>query len=855
MKCFNLIVILIIIISFICSSCNPNDAEIELSKGVSKALADYRKNAYSEVAYDLKLDIPATQNTAINGEITISFIVHEVPDQHLILDFNIDSITAQKIKFLQPGIEFAYSHEHIVIDRKYLAKGQNQFTIAFTAGDQSLNRNEDYLYTLFVPDRASTAFPCFDQPDLKARFTLTLEVPAEWKAVSNNSLVNSKLLSERKTLVFKETAPLPTYLFAFAAGQFKVATSDSDTGRAMNMYYRETDSIKVAENQDEIFRLHQQSLSWLEDYTGISYPFEKFDFVLIPPFQYGGMEHPGSIFYRERSLFLDKAATTNDKLSRASLIAHETAHIWFGDLVTMKWFNDVWSKEVFANFMADKIVNPSFPEIDHKLKFLLRMHPAAYRVDRTRGANAIRQHLGNLKNAGLMYGPIIYQKAPVMMKQLENLVGKEAFRQGMQEYLNTYAFSNADWNDLIRILDQKTDTDLVAWSKIWIEEPGMPVYSVSTESGKTLICQQDPMESDRIWMQNLQVTTNKENSDIYLDKIETPLELQEPYEWLILNGAGTEYGSFILDEKSTRFLLENTADFPSAYLRGKILLNLYETFLVGKIQPDIYFRTMLDYVIDEPEPLLLDQLLGQLQVVYWNFLSMNERKEWVGEFEKVLLDRIGSEPVQNLKVSLYRTYSNIFQSQEAQELLLQVWQDQAGFSGIPLSSRDYTSLAMKLALRSEDSAFFNRIMSQQLERLTNPDDRKRLYFIKPSLNPDQEVRDLFFQSLNDPANRDNEPWVLTAMSFLHHPLRQPNSIKYIQPSLEMLGEIQRTGDIFFPGQWVEASLESYQAPEVLEIVENFMATDDAKALNPKLQLKVWVAADLLERSIKERSRN
>ena len=176
--------------------------------------------------------------------------------------------------------------------------------------------------------------------------------------------------------------------------------------------------------------------------------------MLLPAFQFGGMEHAGAIFYNAPSLFLDKTATQNQHLSRASLIAHETAHMWFGDLVTMKWFDDVWLKEVFANFMAAKIVNPTFPDIDHELRFFLQHYPPAYDVDRTAGANPIRQTLDNLKDAGSLYGPIIYQKAPIVMRQLEQMLGPDELRDGLREYLARFAFSNATWTDLIEILDR-----------------------------------------------------------------------------------------------------------------------------------------------------------------------------------------------------------------------------------------------------------------------------------------------------------------------------------------------------------------------------------------------------------------
>ena len=246
------------------------------------------------------------------------------------------------------------------------------------------------MYTLFVPARARLAFPCFDQPDLKAKYTLSLDIPRGWEALANGAEIARDEQADRVAIRYAETKPLPTYLFAFAAGRFQIETAERN-GRRFRMFHRETDTAKVARNRDVIFDLHAAALQWLERYTGIEYPFGKFDFLLVPSFQFGGMEHAGAIFYNASGLLLDPSATQNQKLGRASVIAHESAHMWFGDLVTMRWFNDVWMKEVFANFMAAKIVNPAFPGINHDLRFLLAYYPAAYDVDRTAGTNAIRQ--------------------------------------------------------------------------------------------------------------------------------------------------------------------------------------------------------------------------------------------------------------------------------------------------------------------------------------------------------------------------------------------------------------------------------------------------------------------------------
>jgi aminopeptidase N len=255
----------------------------------------------------------------------------------------------------------------------------------------------------------------------------------------------------------------------------------------MEFFYRETDSIKLASSIPAIFDIHDKALAFLEKYTGIAYPFRKFSFTAIPDFQFGGMEHPGAIWYNANALFLDSSATRTQLIRRSTLLAHETSHMWFGDLVTMKWFNDVWMKEVFANFMADKITSVILPDNNADLKFIADHYPAAYSVDRTKGANPIRQPLDNLNEAGSLYGNIIYHKAPIMMLQLERLIGDSVLQAGLGEYLKKYSYSNATWPDLITILDDRTPEDLQSWNDAWVNKPGRPVVDelLTDVKGKT----------------------------------------------------------------------------------------------------------------------------------------------------------------------------------------------------------------------------------------------------------------------------------------------------------------------------------------------------------------------------------
>ena len=544
---------------------------LSAEEGVSWALAELRAQTLSDIRYSYRLRVPRALETPLEGTLVADFHWSDARANKLVLDFKDLVERVRAVRANGVSVDWEARQDHVVVPAGALISAErNRLEVDFEAGDEAVNRNDDFLYTLFVPDRAHFSLPLFDQPNLKARFALTLDVPDGWVAVANGAeevaLDTASGASGGTTYRFAETEPIPTYLFAFAVGDFQIDVGER-AGRTLRMFHRETDAEKVARNRETIFDLHAVALEWLEDYTQIAYPFGKFDFVLIPPFQYGGMEHPGSIFYRQSGLMLDESATEAQYLGRASLIAHETTHMWFGDLVTMPWFDDVWTKEVFANFMAAKIVHPSFPEVNHDLRFFLAHHDTAYSVDRTVGANPIRQPLENLKEAGSLYGPIIYQKAPIVMRQLELLVRETPLRDGLREYLETFRYGNAAWPDLIVILDGRSEVDLAAWSRVWVEEPGRPLVTTQVLDDGTgrmqrlVVSQEDPYGRGRIWPQQLELLVAYDDAD---SAVRVPVRLAgstafvddltgRPRPSFVLpNATGVEYGRFRLDSRKRR---------------------------------------------------------------------------------------------------------------------------------------------------------------------------------------------------------------------------------------------------------------------------------------------------------------
>ena len=776
------------------ASCSSGPDGEMLCDGVPLQLAEWRSGVLSDVRYDLHFRIISDSDIEIKACESVSFILSKKVDA--VLDFAGERAGEVRVSIDSAEIPVRIVNEHIVIPSKYLVKGRNVIDMEFIAGNSALNRRDGCIYTLFVPDRARTVFPCFDQPDIKARYALTLDIPEQWKAVSNSPLagdcadllygsssevsIEQDILPGLRRWVFSPTAPLPTYLFAFAAGEFEYQYfSEYRTGA----FHRGKDPAQTAQIP-EIAREVRFALDWLEEYTGMPYPFAKYDFVVLPGFQFGGMEHAGATFYNDTRLFLSANPTPDEILRRIELIAHETAHMWFGDAVTMKWFNDVWTKEVFANYFAAAITEPLFPEANHELNFLRTYKAAAMAQDRTEGRTAIRQSLDNMNNAGLVYNNIIYNKAPVMMRKLAAMMGEDAFKAGIREYLAEFKYGNATWDDLIAILAKHTDEDVAGFSRTWVDQPYWPEY-------QALNCS-DAEDSER-------------------------------YGLIRLNPAQAD------SVMSVRPLPEDPVR------RLALLMNLNENYLTGGIADMPWLRFLMHSLSGEEDALIAAAISGYMAEP---LLSCHSAGQDAGDIEAGILEMSENHSVKSVRTLLLRLLAKNAFSQDTAGRLYEIWS--SGEDG-RLSQRDNMTLAYELAVRMPDKA--KEIIDTQRGRLRNPDLLREFDFISRAVTPSEAARDSLFASLGNKEERRIEPWTQAVLYYLNHPLRSASAVKYIRPALELLPEIQRTGDIFFPAGWCSNLLAGHRSVEARIAVRQYL--DDHPELNPMLRSKVLQAGSRL----------
>jgi aminopeptidase N len=857
MKYYSRIPFYVLIVSYLfIVSCNKIETSL-IEEGVSSNLAKLREGQLSNIKYTISFQIPDSIHNQITGNEIIEFNFLKDLRKPLILDFRNPESFIKTVKLNEKTLKFRFENEHIIIPDAKLENGNNKIEIAFIAGDRALNRNKEYLYTLFVPDRASTVFPCFDQPSLKAKFQTNITVPNNWIAVANTPLIDSNAADDNRNIFrFDETDPISTYLFSFVAGQFEVITKTYDD-RSITMYHRENEIKKVEDNINKIFDLQYNSIKWMKNYTQIDYPFKKFDFILIPSFQYSGMEHPGAVLYRDSKLLLESNATIREELDRANLIAHETAHMWFGDLVTMQWFSEVWLKEVFANFMAGKIVNPQFPQINHDLNFLINHYPASYNVDRTSGANPIEQELNNMKNAGTLYGSIIYHKAPIIMKHLESIIGDSLLQMGLQEYLIQNKYANASWDDLISLLDSKTDDDLKKWSHSWVYEPGMPSYNVKRAFNEksnlesVIIEQSDPLQKGRQWSQCIEVLVSETGTyttyQIELNDTFNVVELKKEIQndsFIFPNSDGLGYGYFKLDSLSKERILQLLPEIEDPVLRCAAYISLWENMLHRKIAPEVLFISFLRSLETEKNAQNISLILTYIESIYWRFLTSNERNKTSENLECFLWKKIQLANSTGDKSSFFNTYKKVASTQNAVLKLYKFWNKEIMVSGINLSEKDYVDISFELAIR--DIYNTDSILNVQYYRLNDTERKERFLFIRPAVSNEITIRDLFFESLKDEKNREKEPWVSDALRYFHHPLRSKKSVKYIYPSLQLLEKLQITGDIFFPQQWLDATFSGHSSIDAVMDINLFL--NENPNLPDNLKNKILQSSDLVFRS-------
>ncbi|QIR16247.1 aminopeptidase N [Shewanella aestuarii] len=460
---------------FGCAATAPNLSLRDNSPFISQQQASERSRVISDVDYQLTFFL--SEQSEFKAKSVVNFN-YQGKSKNLSLDLNQANIQSMLIngKRIYPN----YNGSYIIINPSLLNSGQNSIEVEFTrqhsTNGEGLHRFVDpvdgkvYLYSHFEPAAAQQMFAVFDQPDLKATFQLTVNAPKDWQVISAMRETSVTDQGETNLWQFPASPKLSPYNFSMHAGPYHV-WQDNSTTYPMRLFARQ--SVIEQVTAEDWFTYTKQGLRFFNDYFGIPYPFKKYDQILVPDFLYGAMENAAAITFSEDRFLFNAKMNASQKERLAGVIMHEMAHQWFGNLVTMKWWNGLWLNESFAAFMGT-LATSEATEFSHAWRtFYASGKQRAFQLDSLVTTHPIEVPVATTQNAFDNIDAITYQKGASALKQLRHLLGAETFRQGVSQYLKDFSYQNAELDDFIESLAKASNRDLSQWTQQWLYQAGV----------------------------------------------------------------------------------------------------------------------------------------------------------------------------------------------------------------------------------------------------------------------------------------------------------------------------------------------------------------------------------------------
>jgi aminopeptidase N len=432
---------------------------------------------------DYVLDFTLTGKESFSGTTTLAF---DLKDTGSPLTIDLDKATIKSLTVNGRQVAPQYNNWFITLAAKDLVKGRNTVVVAYerlhSTNGEGLHRMVDpvdgrvYTYSHFEPAAAHQMFAAFDQPDLKGTYQVNVTAPADWEVISTTRETRVLAAGEGKRWTFPKSKKLSPYNFSMHAGPYK-KWEDNSGKYPMRLFARQSVASQI--KPAEWFKYTKAGLSFFDDYFGIPYQFGKYDQILVPDFLYGAMENAGAITFAERG-FMYKADMTAEQRQRlAAVIMHEMAHQWFGDLVTMQWWNGLWLNESFASFMGTLATAEATEFKDAWRAFYSQGKQDAYVQDQKSATHPIEVPVPSTRNAFDNIDAITYSKGASTLMQLRHLLGADVFRKGVHNYLVKYQYRNARLDDFIGSLGEAAGRDLKGWTQQWLYQPGVNTIAAS----------------------------------------------------------------------------------------------------------------------------------------------------------------------------------------------------------------------------------------------------------------------------------------------------------------------------------------------------------------------------------------
>ncbi|MFT5521062.1 MAG: aminopeptidase N [Enterobacterales bacterium] len=638
--------IIILLTTFITACNSQDDSSIPLAKDYQRLDADWlthdeailRHLTVSNIEYLLRVDL--TKSTKYTGFVEIRFD-YKPSSFPLTVDFVAGE--AERILVNNTPIAIDYNGNFINIQSQHLDEGRNtvkiQYSHAYSDNGSGLYRYKDpsdgltYLYTHFEPYDANKLFPSFDQPNLRATYELKVVAPKEWTVVSSVRESETIIDGPYKRWIFPKSPNFSTYIFPLHAGPWHIWEGKAKKTPIRLMTRKSLSNIIDVR---EWFKITQQGFKFYEEYFDSPYPFSKYDQLLVPDFNIGGMENVGAVTFTED--YIPRGSTTKAQKRRiANTILHELSHMWFGDLVTIDWWNVLWLKESFASYMAPLALSEATEYKGAWRAFYSRTKQGAYEADQRVTTHPIEMQVTDTKSGDASFDSITYNKGASVLLQLSHYLGKDTFRDGIRNYLSEHKNKAAKLTDFFDSMKKASGQNLQNWTYNWINLAGVNTLLTDYQCSDGLITdfkllQTAPEENPYLRTHKLQIGLYQKNAqdEIVATKIQ-PVKIKgavttvseligESCPLLVYPNHGDwGYIKIELDKKSLLILPKNINSVKDGLLRSMFWQSMWDMVLDVKMPLTDYLELVLINISLETDAEILSQLL----------LNITQAQSWV----------------------------------------------------------------------------------------------------------------------------------------------------------------------------------------------------------------------------------
>jgi len=605
------------------------------------------RDLIGQASYDLTFRIPSDTRQQVTCTTILTFLLTERTDVNLVFQGTLTGIC----KVNGRKRKLAQTSNQIRLPRKMVRKGVNELIISYICPDEVFRRHPNYIATRIDADKACMCFPVFHQTGLRARFTTHIKASEGWKTMTPHG-----------------SSLIPPSLYSMVTGNFKEQTTNQN-GRQMRILYQSQESVQ----QNAINNLFQEAghaIDWMERYTGIRCPFPEYGIVVMPGHPTVAASQPGVIQLNERYAMLSGRPSANDLKMRKELITHETAHLWFGGIVSMAHPADIWAEEVLADFLTRRC----------NMTYRGAPHPIAMMQESLHESTAIHENAANVKSS-------------IIMEIIEQQIGPRQLQDGLQMFLSTHYCKDASWEDLLRILDEiSPDAGVIQLGQSWAKQSDKPRIHITCKDNKLTATQTDPDGKPSCWPQKFDVylindTTPCRTITVDMRHPTETIEINEQPGYIIPNFSGNGYGIFTLDEEYTQLLPQRLMITRNDLNRYVLLLTLYDNYRLGRL-PINYFSELYRNMTHEHNSLIMETCLSHMYKLIGDAPEANRIP-----MEKCIVELLRENRNSDCRRAVIRKMAQHATSYEALDMLYKIWK---AHNDPLLDDYDYQEIALRL---------------------------------------------------------------------------------------------------------------------------------------------------------------